>query len=69
MLLVSSVVCPVSGVLSSPPSPLSPSFLAAKNILLMSVTIQLKKISYFLLPPPLDLALLFDSFDDSDMMR
>ena len=30
VLLVSSVVCPVSGVLSSPPSPLSPSFLAAK---------------------------------------
>ena len=47
VLLVSSVVCPVSGVLSSP-TPLSPSFLAAKNILLMSVvTIQLKNLLLF----------------------
>ena len=45
--VLSSVVCPVSGVLSSPPSPLSPSFLAAKNILLMSVTIQLKNLLLF----------------------
>ena len=44
MLLVSSVVCPVSGVLSNP-SPLSPSFLAAK-IFCWSVWLYNQKISW-----------------------